>query len=293
MPCDIPISYSSIRHIIRRPQPPQPWAEGDNIPWNDPDFSRRMLAEHLSQEHDLASRRVKIIDKQIDWIHRNLLAGQPTRILDLGCGPGFYMQRLAKLGHQCRGIDYSPASIEYARQQAEDLSLNCDYVLEDLRTADFSSGFGLAMLIFGEFNVFRKSDIKNILRKVHASLNDDGVLLLEASKFEAIENLGRQNVSWSGSDSGLFSEKPHLCLIENTWHEQDHCATRRYFIVDAATANVTRYAQTFQAYEKKDYESLLRVCGFGQIEFFEYFGSVDSMFSKDLIVITARKRPCN
>ncbi len=45
--------------IISRTSNPTPWSEGDNIPWNDPEFSERMLLEHLTQEHDLASRRLK------------------------------------------------------------------------------------------------------------------------------------------------------------------------------------------------------------------------------------------
>jgi hypothetical protein len=33
------------------------WNGDYKIPWHDPAFSRRMLAEHLAQSHDLASRR--------------------------------------------------------------------------------------------------------------------------------------------------------------------------------------------------------------------------------------------
>ena len=101
--------------IIHRQDHPKPWAEGEKIPWNDPEFSKRMLREHLSQEHDAASRRFEIIDKHVSWIHNHILNGNPTRILDLGCGPGLYTNRLARLGHQCVGIDFSPASIAYAR----------------------------------------------------------------------------------------------------------------------------------------------------------------------------------
>jgi predicted TPR repeat methyltransferase len=45
-----------------------------------------------------------------------VLQSEPQRILDLGCGPGLYTQRLASLGHTCVGIDISPASIAYARR---------------------------------------------------------------------------------------------------------------------------------------------------------------------------------
>ena len=35
----------TILDIVDRAPKPAPWSEGDNIPWNDPDFSDRMLAE--------------------------------------------------------------------------------------------------------------------------------------------------------------------------------------------------------------------------------------------------------
>lgn len=64
--------------IPARKSPPEPWSEGDNIPWNEPGFSRRMLREHLSQSHDLASRRSDKIDAHVGWIHREALCGSPT-----------------------------------------------------------------------------------------------------------------------------------------------------------------------------------------------------------------------
>ena len=79
--------------IVNRPMVPVPWGEGDNIPWNDPDFSKRMLKEHFSQDHDAASRRLEIIDKHVDWVHNALLLGKSVNLLDLGCGPGLYTSR--------------------------------------------------------------------------------------------------------------------------------------------------------------------------------------------------------
>ena len=113
--------------ILKREKIPEPWSEGEKIPWNDPDFSSRMLAEHLTQDHDAASRRFEVVDKHVSWIHNQVLKGKPTRILDLGCGPGLYTHRLAKLGHQCVGIDFSPASINYAKNQVTKTGLACQY----------------------------------------------------------------------------------------------------------------------------------------------------------------------
>ena len=58
----------NLRDLQNRSIPPKPWSEGDNIPWSDPAFSERMLKEHLSQEHDLASRTSDKIERHARWI---------------------------------------------------------------------------------------------------------------------------------------------------------------------------------------------------------------------------------
>ncbi len=118
--------------FVRRPRPLEPWAEGGKIPWDHPEFSRRMLDEHLSQAHDAASRRAACIDRHVRWIHEHVLESGAGRVLDLGCGPGLYTERLARLGHACAGIDFSPASIAYARERAAAEGLPCTYVEQDL-----------------------------------------------------------------------------------------------------------------------------------------------------------------
>ncbi len=153
-----------LRDIVERRQPPEPWAEGEKIPWSDPAFSARMLREHLSQEHDAASRRYNVIDRQVAWIHRALLGGRPTRVLDLACGPGLYCSRLARLGQPCVGVDYGPASVAYARAEAEREGLTCTYRQDDIRQAEYGIGYGLVMLLYGEFNVFRPAEARNIVR---------------------------------------------------------------------------------------------------------------------------------
>lgn len=91
------------------------WKGEYKIPWNEPEFSARMLKLHLSQEHDLASRKEEHIKSQVSWIQQMILKKQPAKLLDLGRGPGLYIQYLAEYGHECTGIDFSPASIDYAR----------------------------------------------------------------------------------------------------------------------------------------------------------------------------------
>jgi SAM-dependent methyltransferase len=212
--------------LINRPPVPQPWSEGDNIPWHEPAFSERMLHEHLTQNHDAASRRTEKIERHVAWIHKHVLANHQTRILDLGCGPGLYASRLARLGHECTGIDLSPASIRYARAQATQDSLTCTYLFEDIRTAAFGSSYGLVMLIYGEFNVFKPADARAILNRAHEALAPGGTLLLEPSTFDDVRKIGAGWPSWYSSRGGLFSAEPHMVLTESFWNEGTN-TTRR------------------------------------------------------------------
>jgi 2-polyprenyl-3-methyl-5-hydroxy-6-metoxy-1,4-benzoquinol methylase len=45
---------------------------------------------------------------------------EPTRVLDVGCGPGFLMLFLAELGVEVQGIDFSPSSRELAPPEVRD-----------------------------------------------------------------------------------------------------------------------------------------------------------------------------
>jgi SAM-dependent methyltransferase len=269
---------------------PEPWAEGDNIPWNEPEFSERMLAEHLSQDHDMASRRAPVIDAQVEWIHAGLLGARPSRVLDLGCGPGLYSSRLARLGHECLGIDFSPASIRYARETADRAAgaLQLRYELADLREAEYGGPRDLAMLIFGELNVFRPGDAALILGKAARALRSGGKLLLEVHDYATIEALGRAAPSWRASPGGLFSPRPHILLSEQHWDRGRSVATIRHDVVDAASGSVAHFAQSMQAWTEAGYRGLLEEAGFVDAEFLPGFGSVPPM--PGLFVIVAGKR---
>jgi len=273
--------------IVKRKSAPEPWSEGEKIPWDEPAFSKRMLKYHLDQDHDLASRRFSIIDKHVKFI--DSLVGGPTKILDLGCGPGFYTSRLTSLGYSCKGIDFSPASIEYAKEQAKKVGQEIEYVTADIRTAEYGEGYGLAMVIYGEFNVFKKEDIKAVLKKAYDCLKEGGIFVAEPHRFETIKSVGEDGTSWYSSESMLFSAEPHLALMESFWFEKQSVSTQRFFIVDAETGEVTLHAASMQAYTNDEYEELLREAGFKEIEFYDSLTGEAVDNKESFMVIVGKK----
>ena len=241
----------TLSDLVHR-NPPLPWAEGDNIPWDEPNFSRRMLREHLSQAHDRASRRSPKITEQLKWIHGAVLASESARVLDLTCGPGLYTSGLARMGHHCHGLDFGPASIEYARELAAREGLDCTYDLGDVRTTPFGAGYRLVMMLFGQFNVFRRTEAQDILRRAYSAMTPGGTLLLEPQRYEAIAKAEHTPATWYAVERGLFSDQSHLCLTEHAWDAAAGTSTIRFYIVDATTGTVMRHALSNEAYTDED-----------------------------------------
>jgi SAM-dependent methyltransferase len=278
------VTASSLTEIVDRP--PLELIKPSKIPWHDPEFSRRMLREHLDQRHDHASRRLETVDAHVEWLFTTVLAGRPGSVLDLGCGPGLYTERLAERGCSCLGVDISPASIEYARQVADEKGLDCTYLRADIFEAYLGSGHDLAMLLFGELNTFPKTEVPDLIRRARDALRPGGTLVLEVHTHESVVREGSSPPEWWTSEGGLFAPGPHIVLQEQRWLEETATTASRSFVLDASTGQVETYSETLAAYTDDQYRALLDVAGFTQVEIHPTFGGTAH---PDLMVIAARR----
>jgi SAM-dependent methyltransferase len=248
--------------IVTREIPALPWVDGEKIPWDEPGFSGRMLKEHLSQDHNAASRKFEIVHRQVDYLEHAAGGDRDLKILDLTCGPGLHSLDFARRGHSAVGVDFSPASIEWASAQAAEQSLDCEFVRGDIRRTEFGSGFDLAMLLFGEINVFSQDDLRKIVGKARRALSSGGVLVLEPHEPGVIRANFEADPSWITNSAGLFSDQPHMLLEEGYWHEEIQMAVKRWYVVDAGSEEVSIYSQTVVEHSKSDLVDLGESEGF-------------------------------
>jgi SAM-dependent methyltransferase len=278
-----------IRSIIHRNLDPSCIKGFGKIPWSDPELSRRMLSEHLSQFNDAASRRKSVIRKHIHWIHTQVLEKKPARILDLGCGPGLYSIRLAKLGHTCVGMDIAPASIEFARSEIEGVNSNCTFILEDFINAEYGSGYDLVMMVFSELNTFAEHEINTILKKSFNALVRGGKLLIEVPSFDAVYQIGSQPPIWYSEEEGVFSDEPYLCLTECFWDEATTSAVERYYVIPATGEIILEFFNRTKAFEEGDYKKMMLNAGFGCVKFYPSLTGEDTQQMDGMFVVIADK----
>ncbi|EAO8404026.1 methyltransferase domain-containing protein [Salmonella enterica] len=234
-------------------------AAESKIPWEELAFSQRMLENHLSQDHDWASRRQIVIEQQVGWIARQLLVG--ARILDIGCGPGLYTHLLAERGYCCTGVDFSPASIEWARQQAQTAGLSIDYIRQDIRTYWPETQFEFIMMTFGELNVFSATDAQTLISRCARWLVPGGRLLVEVHTFDEVKRQGMAPASWQRCPHGLFLAASHLLLTENAWDEETQTSSTQFWAIDE-NGRISRFGSQMTAWRDDEYASLLGNAGF-------------------------------
>ena len=66
-------------------------------------------------------------------------------------------------------------------------------------------------------------------------------------------------------------------------------ATERFYIVDAASGQVTRHAASTQAYEEEELETLLNSVGFEQVSFHASLTGKDEGEINDFLVVSTKK----
>ena len=163
----------SLWQIYRRPERPALWVGGGNLPWNEPDFSRRMLAEHLDESHGAASRQTAERLALIDWLWERLGLKAGAHLLDVTCGPGLYAVEFAAKGCIVTGIDFSPASIAYARELAAQRGVadRCTFIEQDVREAKLpEAAYDAALFLYGQLGVFPKNEARILLERIRRSL---------------------------------------------------------------------------------------------------------------------------
>jgi len=214
--------------------------------WSSPDISEMMLTYHLDTEVDLASRRVEFVERSFDWITQKFQLTEASRVIDLGCGPGLYTNRLARRGAQVTGVDISPRSIEYAREQAATDGLDIDYRLGDYLEIDIEPGYDLATMIMCDYCAISPEQRVRLLRRVGDLLAPGGAFLFDVYS-EAYYQTWEESVAFGeGMMDGCWSSEPYFGFLHTFRYDEQKVALEKYVIVERERQ--TEYFNWFQHY---------------------------------------------
>ena len=275
--------------IYRRPVRPALWVNGGNLPWNEPDFSRRMLAEHLDESHGAASRQTAERLALIDWLWDRLDLRPGSRLLDFTCGPGLYAVEFAARGCFVTGIDFSPASIAYARELAEQRGVadKCTFIEQDVREAPLPERtYDATLFIYGQMGVFPKHEAQTLLERIRRSLRPGGKLCVELLNPDKIDK--SDSTWWYTDDKGLWGDRPFLHLGERFWIEEERISVERFQILDLETGELAETILCDQSYEVTEITEMMTDVGFYQVDTYPAWDSVSTYDEEEWVGYVAR-----
>ncbi len=149
---------------------------GGGVPYSKYKRFHEVMAEDSGQSvmSALESHIVPFVPGLAERLERGI------RVLDLGCGRGRIIHRLATLYPKTRfvGIDFSAEAIHYAKQQAKGLT-NVEYRVQDLSDFDRRAEPEAFDFVTTFDAIHDQAKPLNVLRGIHRTLRADGVYLMQ------------------------------------------------------------------------------------------------------------------
>lgn len=188
--------------------------------WRDPHVQQQLLLAHLDESLDAATRVPATVEATVDWLVDGLPPG--AAVLDLGCGPGLYAQRLADRGFEVTGVDFNAASIEYGRGRAGGA---VQYVLGDYAVEMPEGPFDLIVIIYLDFGTHLPRVQLRLLDMIRSRLRPGGRFIFDYLDADAAMDHSEGRDWVASATVGFWAPGPHLLLTQR-YVDEAACAQR-------------------------------------------------------------------
>jgi len=152
--------------------------------WQLPEGVSRALWEYVqdaevARHYDASLTDCSLFSLDLQFAERWLKP--PGRLLDLGCGTGRLLVRMASLGHSVLGVDLSPEMLKAARAKAVDEGLRASFLQANIVELDClaDQAFDHAACLFSTLGMVEGSPARRrVVRNVFRLLKPGGVFVL-------------------------------------------------------------------------------------------------------------------
>lgn len=279
------MNFDKLERISKRPPL---YEKGDAIMWTDPHISQQLLQVHLNPNLDLASRTPASIEATMEFL-LPFCDNQAMKILDLGCGPGLYAERMANAGHEVTGVDFSQSSIDYATNQAKSKKLSIKYFCQDYLTIDFQEEFDIVMLVYTDLGVLVPEDRQILLGNIHRALKPGGTFVFDVINDKNIDAKFVEQRSWNFEKSGFWMDAQYFELMSGFHYQEDGVYLQQHILVDESESfKIYRFWTHY--FNEDDVAQMMLDAGFREIESYENILPATSLWNgENITFFTAEK----
>lgn len=206
------VPMATMNNLYTLLEKPKPFLR-EGVPfWNEPYISEQLLKAHLDPNFEGASRAHDFIDMSVDWLTRMASPERYSDLLDIGCGPGLYAERLHDRGYRVTGIDFSNRSIAYAKDRAVATNRSIAYHYGNYLEMSYREQFDLAILIYCDYGALSPEEGANLLKLIYQSLRPGGKVLLDVFSPRKYELFLERHVWDFHEHGGFWLNEPHFVI---------------------------------------------------------------------------------
>lgn len=228
-------------------------------------------------------------DEWVDFTRHFIKEKTPRvqSIIDLGCGTGEISIRLAALGYDVIGVDYSEQMLACASEKAIKKKLPINWINQDITQL---SGFNSIDLFISYCDVINYvtnvEDVKSVFKRVHESLSANGMFIFDIHSLSYAESH-----LMNGTFTDVTDEIVYIWDCEKGDEQGEMYHHLTFFKEDGD--KYIRFDETHhqQTYDILIYEQLLKSSGFNKIQFYNDFKPENEFSAKksERIFIVAEK----
>ncbi len=176
-----------------------------------------------------------------DWCHfiKNELAEHGIKegiALELGCGTGKMMERMAQAGYDMIGVDYSMDMLQIARERSMDLPYSLLYLLQDMREFELYGTVAATFSICDSINyITEPEDLLEVFRLVNNYLDPDGIFIFDVNtEHKYRDSIGDKVIAEDREDVSFiwyneYDEEEHLNYIDlSVFVQEEEDLFRKY-----------------------------------------------------------------
>jgi pimeloyl-ACP methyl ester carboxylesterase/SAM-dependent methyltransferase len=221
--------YNKLKEINEKPELFQ-YYTADEL-WTDEHTSKKMLDYHLNEKVDISSRNIEFINRSVDWIVEFFDLTEESVVLDLGCGPGLYTNRLGEKA-DLTGVDFSERSIEYAQKTAFEKGLKVHYEHRNYLEFETDRKFDLIIIIMCDYCALSPEQRKMMLEKFSRMLKSGGKVLLDVYSLNAFDEKNESAGYEFNFLDNFWSEEDYYCFINTYKYEKEKVILDQYTVIE-------------------------------------------------------------
>ena len=119
--------------------------------------------------------------KWLDEVLRDIPEGKKLKVLDVGCGPGFFPMTLGKLGHDVTGIDYNEEMCRVAAQNCDSFGVHATFRRMDAHDLEFDDD--TFDLVISRDVLWNLDDPERVYEEMYRVLSPGGKIMVFDGNF--------------------------------------------------------------------------------------------------------------